>query len=58
MFKLQKLYGVDGHTSRITNNLENMRNKAAVYLKELSPHTQQTENMNNFVSKADFIVKA
>lgn len=35
-----------------------MWNKAAVYLKELSPHTQQTEKKNKFVSMADFIVKA
>jgi len=56
MCKLQKLYSVDGDTRRITNNFESMWNKAVVYLKELSPRTQQTEKMNKFVSMADFIV--
>jgi len=58
MCKLQKLYSVDGETSRIIKNFENMWKKAVVYLKELSPHTQQTEKMNKFVSTANFIVKA
>jgi hypothetical protein len=58
MCKLQKLYSVDGDTSRIIDNFENMWNKAVVYLKELSPYTQQTGKMNKVVSMADFIVKA
>jgi len=58
MCKLQTLYSVDGDTSRIINNFENMWSKAVIYLKELSPHTQQTEKMNKFVNMADFIVKA
>ena len=58
MRKLQKLYSVDGDTSRIINNFENMWNNAVVYLKELSPHTQQTDKMNKFVRMTDFIVKA
>jgi hypothetical protein len=58
MCKLQKLYRVDGDTSRIINNFENTWNKAIVYLKELSPYTQQTEKMNKVVSMADFILKA
>jgi len=58
MCKLQKLYSVDDDTSRIIKKFENTCNKAVVYLKELSPHTQQNEKMNKFVSMADFIVKA